>query len=75
MAHNITIDRAKELFEKEQELQAMQKEGKPLPPSSRRQKKYEMMRKRQDGILRRIKDRIKNTGGTLPEHMQEKKGE
>lgn len=71
MAHNITLKRAKYLYEKELKLRAMQKEGKPLPKSERRQKKYELMRKKQDGILWKLKDRIKNTGGDLPVHLQE----
>lgn len=70
MAHVINIDRAKRLFEKDKQLQEMQRQGKPLP-KSRRQKKYEIMRRKQDGILWKIKDRIKSTGGKLPEHLKE----
>jgi len=70
MSHRISLERAEMLYKKEQELKQMQKEGKPLP-KSRRQKKYELMRKKQDGFLWRLKDRIKATGGELPEHLKE----
>jgi len=70
MSHRISKKRAKMLREQELELQQMQKEGKPLP-KSRRQKKLEMMRKRQEGFLTRMINRVYKTGGKLPEHLQE----
>ena len=70
MAHNISMKRAEMLYEKEMELRELQKQNKPLP-QSRRQKKYEATRKRQDGRLWRIKDRILSTGGSLPKHFEE----
>lgn len=69
MSKRISIKRAKYLYEKELELREMQRQGIPLP-NSRRRKKYEMARKRQDGFLWRLKDRIKATGGTMPEHLR-----
>lgn len=71
MSHRISKERARMLTEKELELRQMQHEGKTLP-ISRRQKKYEIMRKKQDGFLWRLKDRIRMTGGKLPEHLKEK---
>lgn len=71
MSHRITKERARILTKRELELRQMQRDGKPLP-KSRRQKKYELMRKRQDGFLWRLKDRIKQTGGKLPEHLKDK---
>jgi len=56
VSHRISKERARMLIEKELELQQMQHEGKTLP-KSRRQKKYELTRRKQDGILWRIKDR------------------
>lgn len=73
MSKRISMDYAKELYEKEMKLQEMQKQGIPLPKSSRRQKKYMAMRKRQDGILWKLKDRIRATGGRMPKHLLEKK--
>lgn len=70
LSHKITYKRAIEIYNREIELRKMQSEGKQLP-SSRRQKKYEIMRKRTDGFLWKLKDRIKQTGGTLPEHLKE----
>jgi len=70
MSHRISKDKAKKLRKRELELQQMQSEGKSLP-KSRRQKKYELMRKRQDGFLWRLKDRINRTGGKMPYHLKE----
>ena len=72
MAHKISKELAMQYKEKEHSLQEMQKQGDKLP-KSRRQKKYEVMRKKQDGRLWKIKDRIKKTGGKLPEHLKEEK--
>jgi len=72
MSRRISKERARMLYEKDLELREMQKQGIPLP-TSRRQKKYELMRKRQDGFLWRLKDRIKRTGGKMPEHLKEEK--
>lgn len=70
MSHNISMKRAKMLYDKEMELRELQRQNKPLP-ESRRQKKYEAMRLRQDGKLWRMKDRIFRTGGRLPEHLED----
>jgi len=72
MSHRISKKRAKMLTENELELQQMQHEGKQLP-KSRRQKKYELTRRKQDGILWRMKDRIRKTGGKMPDHLKETK--
>ena len=72
MSHRISIKRAKMLREKELELQVMQRENKFIPVS-RRHKKYLLQYKKQTSFIKRLKDRIKNTGGILPEHLQEKK--
>lgn len=74
MSHRISIARGKRLTEKELELRQMQKKGISLP-TSRRQKKYELARKKQDGFLWRLKDRIKATGGKMPEHLKEQSRE
>jgi len=70
MSKRISLEHAKELYEKEQTLIQLQKEGKQLPRNDRRRKKYEAMRKRQNGILWRMKDRIKRTGGKMPKHLE-----
>ena len=70
MSHRISKEKARQLSVKDQELRQMQKEGKVLP-KSRRQKKYELMRKRQDGFIWRLKDRIKRTEGKMPDHLKE----
>lgn len=70
MSHRISKERARQLSAKEQELIQMQREGKPLP-NSRRQKKYESARKRQDGFLWRLMERIRQTDGEMPEHLKE----
>jgi len=72
MSHRISIEKGRELTKKELEFRQMQKKGISLPVS-RRQKKYELMRKKQDGFLWRLKDRIKQTGGEMPEHLKEAK--
>lgn len=70
MSHRISKERAILLSDKEQELRQMQKEGKQLP-KSRRQKKYELARKKQDGFLWRLKARIRDTSGEMPDHLKE----
>lgn len=70
MSHRISKKRAKMLKEQEEELRKLQKAGKPLP-KSRRQKKLEMARKKQEGILTRMLNRIYSTGGKMPEHFEE----
>lgn len=74
MSHNISMKKAKILFDKELELRELQRQHKPLP-TSRRQKKYEATRRRMNGRLWRIKDRILKTGGALPEHLKKLEGE
>jgi len=74
MSHTISMKRAKMLYEKEKKLRELQKQKIPLPPS-RRQKKYETTRKRIDGRLWRMKDRIRSTGGKMPAHLEEKRDE
>jgi hypothetical protein len=69
MSHRITLARARELNRNELEKRALIKSG--VPYHSRRRKKYELMRKRQDGILWRIVDRIKRTGGKMPKHLDD----
>ena len=70
MSHRITMERANELYEKELRVRQMQREGKTVS-NSRRQKKYELQMKKQDGLIQRMIKRIKRTGGTLPKHLQE----
>lgn len=69
MSHRISIIKANKLYEKEQKLKILQKQNIPLP-TSRRHKKYIIMRKKQDGRLWKLKDRIKKTGGKMPEHLE-----
>jgi len=71
MSHRISRLRANKLFAKEKELQQLQCEGKPLPKSNRRHKKYLMQIKRHDGYLARMKQRIKDNFGILPKHFEE----
>ena len=71
MSHRITKERARVLYAKDQELQELQRQGISLPRSDRRHKKYIAARKRQDGFLWKLKDRIKRTGGKMPEHLKE----
>lgn len=71
MSHRISIKRAKMLTEKENELKELQKQNKPLP-TSRRQKKYEITRRRIAGRLWKIKDRIRATHGKMPAHLMER---
>lgn len=52
MSKRISKDRAKKLRNKELELQQMQREGKPLPKSKRRQKKYLLQVKKQKGFFK-----------------------
>lgn len=68
MSHRISRELAKQLYEKDLQLK---QHPELQQPSSRRQKKYELARKKQDGFLWRLKDRIKATGGKLPEHLKE----
>ena len=70
VSHRISKERARQLSAKDQELRQMQKEGKTLP-KSRRQKKYELARKKQDGFLWRLKDRIIKNKGKMPKHLKE----
>ena len=60
-----------ELFDNELELQQMQREGKPLPRSDRRHKKYLLQVKKQQGFLKYLRARHKDHGNTIPEHLQE----
>ena len=69
MSHRVSIEHARVLFEKEKRLQQMQRDGQSVPRNNRRQKKYEAMRRRQAGILWRMKERIKRTGGKMPVHL------
>jgi len=71
MSHRITIEQAQQMHQKEQENKQLMKSGKTV--KSRRQKKYATSRKRQDGILWRMKDRIRKTHGTMPKHLKETK--
>lgn len=70
MSHRISKERARQLSAKEQELRQIRKEGKPLP-KSHTQKKYESARKKQDGFLWRLKNRLLEHGHELPEHLKE----
>lgn len=67
MSHRIDSGLAKEYFKKEQELQQMQREGKALPVNERKRKKYDVMRKKQDGFFWKMRDRIVLLGGKLPD--------
>jgi hypothetical protein len=68
MSHRITIEHAKELRKNEEEKRTLVKSG--VNVHSRRNKKYELMRKKQDGILWRMKDRIIKTKGKMPIHLK-----
>ena len=57
MSHRISIERAKELYEKEMQLRELQKLGKPLPASDRRRKRYLARIKRQEGFIAYLKAR------------------
>jgi hypothetical protein len=67
MSHRIDPDLAKEYFKKEQELKQMQRDGLELPRNERKRKKYEAMRKKQDGFFWKMRDRIVLLGGKLPD--------
>jgi hypothetical protein len=69
MSHRITLERAKEIQKNEIEKRELIASG--VHYSSRRQKKYELMRKRQNGFLWKLKDRIKKTGGKMPKHLED----
>lgn len=62
MSHRISLKRGKMLYEKEQELQELQKLGRPLPKSNRRQKKYLMQVRKQKGFFKYLSARYKLHG-------------
>ena len=62
MSHRISKDRAEELYTKDQELRQMQREGKPLPRSNRRQKKHLMSVRKQKGFFKYLAARHKLHG-------------
>jgi len=62
MSKRISWKRAKTLRAKEIELQQMQREGKPLPVSTRRQKKYLMQVRKQKGFFKYLAERHKIHG-------------
>jgi hypothetical protein len=62
MSHRISLEEAKELRVRDLELQQMQKEGKPLPKSGRRQKKYLLQIKKQKGFFKYLSERHKLHG-------------
>jgi transposase len=68
MSHRITIEHARELQRNESEKRSMIKSG--VRYHSRRNKKYELTRRKQDGILWRMKDRIIKTKGKMPKHLK-----
>ena len=62
MSKRISKERARRLCEKDLELQHLQREGKPLPTSNRRQKKYLMQVKKQKGFIKYLIARNKLHG-------------
>lgn len=68
MSKRISKEEAKRKYENYLKLKEMQVKGIRLP-RSKRQKKHEKMKNKQDGYLYRIKNRIKKTGGEIPEHL------
>ena len=62
MSKRISKDKAKRLREHELELQQMQKEGKPLPVSDRRNKKYLLQVRKQKGFFKYLSERHKMHG-------------
>jgi len=66
MSKRISKDRAKKLRERELELQQMQCEGKSLPKSNRRNKKYLLQVRKQKGFFKYLAERHR-----LHEHEEE----
>lgn len=72
MSKRISMERARKLRARESELQQMQKEGKPLPKSTRRQKKYLMQIRKQEGFFSYLKERYSRHGSEIPKHLEKK---
>jgi len=62
MSKKISLDRARELYNKDLELQQLQREGKPLPKSNRRTKKYLLQVRKQEGFIKYLIARYKKHG-------------
>jgi len=62
MSKRVSNERAKEMYDRELELQQMQREGKSLPKSNRRQKKYLMQVKKKQGFIKYLIARHKSHG-------------
>jgi len=62
MSKRISKEKARKLFEKEQELIQMQKDGIDLPQSDRRRKKYLLRLKKEQGYIAYLKERYRKTG-------------
>jgi len=71
MSKRISMERARKLRANELELQQMQREGKPLPKSARRQKKYLIQIRKQKGFFSYLKERYKQHGSEIPKHLKE----
>jgi len=71
MSRRVSLEKARRFSERNLMLQRMQQQGMSLPRSTRRQKKHIAMHKRQTSIIRRMVDRIKMTGGSVPKHLKE----
>lgn len=67
----MSLEKARRFRERDMVLQGMQQRGERLPTSTRRQNKHIAMHKRQTSIIRRMVDRIKMTGGSVPKHLKE----
>ena len=68
MSHRISMERARAIQENEMQARELIRLGKPY--HSKRHKKSLQMRNKQDGFLKRLKERIVKTGGKLPEHLK-----
>ena len=68
MSKRISKKRARELYEKDLELQQMQREGKTLPRTNRRHKKHLLQIKKQEGSLKYLIKRYRLHG-----HVEEAK--
>lgn len=62
MSRRISLEKARILRNKELELQQLQREGKPLPKSDRKNKKYLVTIKKQKGFLIYLAERYKLHG-------------
>ena len=62
MSKRISNERARRLRDRELELQQMQREGKPLPKSNRRQKRYLLQVKKRKGFIKYLIERHKLHG-------------